>query len=562
MNRFRNIPLAWRLLGMVALLVIGFMATILDVLHIEKARALDGRADELRAIVQVARGIAQSLQTDEAAGKLTHAAALDTFRKAIRATRYGANDYIFAYGNDGTVVVVPPQPELDGVNRFDMKDNKGHYAIQELIAKAAAGGGTVVSFYPRPGTTIPLPKMNYIEGYKPWEMFIAAGMFIDDIDAESQALEIRTGLIAAAVIGLAVLLAWLVGRSITRPFGRLERAMTALAAGDLSVEVSDGDSGAEIGRIARAVGVFKTNASEKQALEAARVRADQEAHATQRRTANDVADRLQAQLGKVAGSLASASTRLTATAGEMRSATDQADEQAVSAKVSVDRTASNVETVAAATEELVSSVNEISSQVAKSSNIAVRAVEEAQRTDGLVQALAQTATKIGNIVQVISGIAGQTNLLALNATIEAARAGDAGKGFAVVASEVKSLATQTAKATDEIAAQIGQIQLATRDAVAAIASIGTTINEISQLSGGIAAAVEQQGAATQEISRNVRQAASGTLEVSERIAGASRAVSSAGQSAGNVLSAASDLSAQSRELSEQLVRLVDEVRAA
>jgi methyl-accepting chemotaxis protein len=562
MHRLRNIPLAWRLLGMVGLLVIGFLATIFHVLEIEKVRALDARATELRAIVQTARGIAQSLQADEAAGKLTHAAALDSFRSTIHAMRYGANDYIFVYANDGTLVALPPQPQLEGVNRIDLKDNTGHYSIRELIAKAAAGGGVMQSLYPRPGTTVPVAKMNYVEGFQPWDILIAAGVFVDDVESESQALQIRTAIIAGCVIGFAVLLAWLVGRSVTRPFGRLEEAMTALAAGDLSVQVSDSDRGDEIGRMARAVAVFKTNAEEKQALEAARIRTDEEAHARQRRTANEVADRLQAQLGKVAGSLAQASTRLTATAGEMRGATDQADEQAVSAKQSVDRTAANVETVASATEQLASSVNEISSQVAKSSTIAVRAVEEARRTDGLVQALAQSATTIGNIVQVISGIAGQTNLLALNATIEAARAGDAGKGFAVVASEVKGLATQTAKATDEIAAQIGQIQLATQEAVAAIAGIGATINEISQLSSGIAAAVEQQSAATQEISRNVRQAASGTQEVSERIAGASRAVSSAGESAGNVLSAAGDLSAQSRELSEQLVRLVGEVRAA
>ncbi|MEA2729471.1 MAG: methyl-accepting chemotaxis protein [Acetobacteraceae bacterium] len=563
MTRLRNLPLAFRLLGMVVLLITGFLATTIDMLRIEKDRALDARASQLHAIVQVAHGIAQSLQTDEAAGKLTHADALESFRKAVRAMRYGpSNDYVYSYATDGTVIVLPPQPELDGTNRIDLKDATGRYSIRLLIEKAAAGGGIMESIYQRPGTTVPARKMNYVESFAPWNIIIATGVFIDDIEGDSRALLIRTSIVTAGIVGLSALLAWLVGRSLTRPLSRLEAAMTGLAAGDMSVELSDDKRGDEIGRMARAVGVFKTNAREKQALETARVQADEAARTAQRRTANDVADRLQAQLGELAGSLASTSTRLTATAGEMRGATDQADQQAGSAKTLVDRTATNVETVAAATEELAGSVNEISSQVAKSSTIAIRAVAEARRTDGLVQALAQTATKIGNIVQVISGIAGQTNLLALNATIEAARAGDAGKGFAVVASEVKSLATQTAKATDEIAAQIGQIQVATRDAVTAIASIGTTIDEISQLSGGIAAAVEQQGAATQEISRNVRQAASGTLEVSERIAGASKAVSAAGESAGNVLDAASDLSAQSRELSEQLVRLVDEVRAA
>jgi methyl-accepting chemotaxis protein len=562
MTRLRNISLALRLQGMVALLILGFLIAIVDMLHIERDRALDARATELRTLVQVARGIANSLHAEEIAGKLTHAVALEDFRQSVHAMRYGGDDYIFAYQTDGTVMVLPPQPQAEGINRLNLKDPAGHYTVRELLAKAADGGGIVQSLFPRPGTTTPVPKMNYVESFPPWNMVIATGVFVDDLDAENRALQIRIGLVVVCVIGFAALLAWLVGRSITSPLRGLESAMTSLAAGDLSVVVAHNERGDEIGRMARAVGVFKTNAEEKRDLETARVRVDEAARATQRQTANEVADRLQAQLGAVASALASASARLTTTADQMRGATDQADQQAVSAKTMVDRTAANVETVAAATEELASSVNEISNQVAKSSTIAIRAVEEAQRTDGLVQALAQAATKIGDIVQVISDIAGQTNLLALNATIEAARAGDAGKGFAVVASEVKSLATQTAKATDEIAAQIGQIQLATRDAVTAIASIGTTINEISQLSGGIAAAVEQQGAATQEISRNVRQAASGTLEVSERITGASKAVSSAGQSAEEVLGAASDLSVQSRELSEQLVRLVGEVRAA
>jgi methyl-accepting chemotaxis protein len=563
MTRLRNIPLFWRIQAMVALLVLGFLATIGNMLHIENQRALDARANELHALVQVAHGIAQSLQVEEAAGKLTHAAALERFRQAVRAMRYGSGDYIYAYATDGTVVVLPAQPELDGTNRIDLKDARGHYSIRDMIAKAAAGGGIMHTVYQRPGTTTPpMAKINYIEAFQPWDIIIASGVFIDDIERDSRTLLIQTGIIVTCAIGIATVLAWMLGRSITRPLVRLEGAMTALAAGDLSVDIALGTRGDEIGRMARSVEVFKTNAKDKHAMEDARIRADEETRATQRRTAGEIADRLQTQLGKVAGALASASTRLTATAGDMRTATDQADAQAASARTLVDQTASNVETVASATEQLASSVNEISSQVSKSSTIAVRAVDEARRTDGLVQTLAQTATKIGNIVQVISGIAGQTNLLALNATIEAARAGDAGKGFAVVASEVKSLATQTAKATDEIAAQIGQIQLATQDAVTAIASIGATINEISQLSGGIAAAVEQQGAATQEISRNVRQAASGTIEVSDRIAGASKAVSSAGESAGNVLTAAGELSQQSRELSEQLVRLVDEVRAA
>ncbi|WP_158925767.1 cache domain-containing protein, partial [Acidisphaera sp. S103] len=260
MTRLRNIPLALRLQGMVALLVVGFLATIVDALHIEKNRALDARATELHALVQVANGIAHSLRAQEVTGKLTHAAAVEDFRQSLHAMRYGAGDYIFAYLTDGTLIALPPQPQAEGTNRFDMKDPAGNYTVRDLFTKAAEGGGIVQSLFPRPGTTIPVPKMNYVESFPPWNMVISTGVFVDDLESENSALEIRTGLVAGGVIGLAALLAWLVGRSITWPLRGLEGAMTSLAAGDLSVAVAHAERGDEIGRMARAVGVFKTNA--------------------------------------------------------------------------------------------------------------------------------------------------------------------------------------------------------------------------------------------------------------------------------------------------------------
>jgi methyl-accepting chemotaxis protein len=189
-------------------------------------------------------------------------------------------------------------------------------------------------------------------------------------------------------------------------------------------------------------------------------------------------------------------------------------------------------------------------------------VDETKRTDGIVHALSEGAQKIGQVVELIASIAGQTNLLALNATIEAARAGDAGKGFAVVASEVKSLAGQTARATEQIGAQVSQIQAATREAVEAIRGIGTTIDEVSSIAATIASAVEQQGAATAEIARNVQQTAAATLDVTTNIAGVSTAAGSVGTTAAQVLAAAAQLSRQADELSSEVVTFVRGVRAA
>jgi hypothetical protein len=269
--------------------------------------------------------------------------------------------------------------------------------------------------------------------------------------------------------------------------------------------------------------------------------------------------------GKTAGLVgivASAASELEATARAMAATTGETTAQAASVTAAVEAASVNVQTVASAAEELSASIGEIARQVAQSSEIADRAVQDAQRTDSIVKTLADGAQKIGDVVDLISTIAAQTNLLALNATIEAARAGDAGKGFAVVASEVKSLANQTAKATEDISQQIAQIQLATKEAVSAIEAISQTIGEVSHIATSIAAAVEEQGAATQEIARNVHEAAAGTQQVSLNIAGVNRGANETGDAATQVLSAAGELSKRSEQLSTDVRHFMSEVKAA
>ena len=365
-----------------------------------------------------------------------------------------------------------------------------------------------------------------------------------------------------AGLAAGMVLAWLIGRGISRPVVRMCAAMRALAGGDKTVEIPGVGRKDEIGQMANTVQVFKNNMIEADRLreETERNKADAE---KERKTGMlRLADTFEAGIKGVVNSVASQATEMQSSAQAMTQTAEQATHQATAVAASVEEASANVQTVASSAEELSASVREIGQQVEHSSKIAGQAVIEADKTNATVEGLAKTAQRIGDVVQLIETIAGQTNLLALNATIEAARAGDAGKGFAVVASEVKSLANQTAKATEEIRAQISEIQGSTGQTVEAIRSIGTTIRQMSEIATTIASAVEEQGAATREIASNVHQAAQGTSDIATNIEGVSRAASDTGAAATQVLGAAGELSKQAETLRRDVDEFLATVRAA
>jgi methyl-accepting chemotaxis protein len=360
-------------------------------------------------------------------------------------------------------------------------------------------------------------------------------------------------------VGLA---AWLIGRGITRPVRAMTDAMTRLAGGDVGVEIPARENTDEIGEMAKAVQVFKDTMVETEHLRAEQEEQKRRGEEQQRQAMLAMADGFEMAVGDIVRGVSLRATELQATAQSMSATAEETERQSTAVGAASEQASANVQTVASAAEELSSSIAEIGRQVASSSDITARAVEDTRRTNEQIQGLAEAAQSIGDVIKLISDIASQTDLLALNATIEAARAGDAGKGFAVVAAEVKSLANQTAKATEEIRGKIAEMQVATSRSVDAVQEIGQTIARINEIATTIASAVEEQGAATQEIARNVQQASAGTTEVSTNIVGVTRAANDTGVASTQVLGTAGELAQQSEALRSQVESFLGNIRAA
>ncbi|GJD97510.1 methyl-accepting chemotaxis protein [Methylobacterium iners] len=389
---------------------------------------------------------------------------------------------------------------------------------------------------------------------------------VEAIDKATDALYAeRFALLVALALGGTLgclLIGGFVGnRQIARPLGGVAAAIRRLSEGDHNLPAVK-PSRDEIGAIWTSMQVFAGAMQEAARLRDGQEQAAGVASSRRRAERSELAERFQGSVGSLVGRLSGAAQEMERTAHGMSANAERTNRQSSAVMAAANETAMNVQAVAAATEELAATANEIGMQVAQTSAAAAGAVESARRTNARVQALSQSACKIGDVVALISSIAGQTNLLALNATIEAARAGEAGRGFAVVAAEVKELATQTARATDEITAQISAIQDATRHTVGAIEEIGTTIGSVHSIALGVAAAVEEQQVATQEIARSVNDAARGTQAVTETMAQVQDAAVQAGTGAAQVLDAAAELSRQCGALGGEVEGFVSGIRAA
>ncbi len=563
MKRILNsVSIAIRLSIIVGVSIIGCAVLITTSISDMVDDAYAARHEKLRAVVAGAAAIADFYVKQAQSGAMTVDEAKAAAKTAVKAIHYDVDGFVFIQNMDG-VLVSHADSKVEGKQMLDVKDATGKVLFADMVEIArTTGEGFTRYWWPKPGSTKAEPKVTFVKAVPVWGWIVGSGIFTDDVEAEIQSHIVGKLIEGAVIIMILIAVSFLVALSISGPVKRLTSAMHRLANGDLDAEIADRDLGAEIGAMIAAVQVFKENGQRVKRLEADRAAAEARAREERRAMMLKLADDFEASVTHVVTKVSESATTLNGAAHSMAGNAGTATERASMAAAAAEEASANVQTVAVATEELSASIDEISSQVNRSAGITQQAVDAAGHTDAIVRGLSDAAQRIGEVVGLITDIASQTNLLALNATIEAARAGDAGKGFAVVANEVKSLANQTAKATDEIAGQIATVQASTAEAVQAIAGIGKVIGEINAISATIAAAIEEQGAATRDISRNTQEAATGTRNVSENVDGVRGTATDVGSAASVVQAQAESLTRDSDALRAAVERFVAEIRAA
>jgi len=584
-----NLPIKHKLLTMVIASTIGMIIISCVALMDINTILLDDRRGKIQNIVETAHSLVSYYHNEAKNDRLSDEEARSAAKKAVGAIRFEGENYLWINDMDAVIVMHPIKPELNGKNLSTFEDPNGKRLFSEFVQVVKENDKGFVDYHwAKPGFEKPVAKLSYVKGFQEWGWVVGSGIYLDDVSATFYKEAIKGGIIAIILLMIVQGNSVLIARSINKPMAEKIKAIQALSDGNTDITIDDQERKDEIGKIGRAILVFRDNMIDNKRLEREteehrklseqekqlRLEKDEEVRLEKERAEHriseeneqklmyltEITSEFEQQIGTIVDAVSGAAGNLLTSSDTMAMTADHTNEQSLQVASASEQASSNVNTVASTAEELSASILEISRQVSQSSTLTSEAVVEAQTSHQAIQGLVDSAKQIGEVVELITDIAEQTNLLALNATIEAARAGDAGKGFAVVAAEVKNLAGQTSKATEQISLQIGQIQSSTESAAGAITGIGKTIGNVNEIATTIASAVEEQTAATQEIARNVEEAANGTSMVNTNISNVSNAAGKTGEAAIEIQSSAENLSKQSNSLKSEVEAFIQKIK--